>query len=81
MSRVDTASASGHSLWAVQARLGSTQLFIGISFNSPGPNDSVCSTSNPDMESLVELVGISGTPSFSESEVCLVFSLCIFRTH
>lgn len=76
-----SAPASGHSLWAVRERLGSTQLFIGISFNSPGHNDSVCSTSNPDVESLVELVGISGTPSFSESELCLVFSLFIFRIH
>lgn len=76
-----SAAASGHSLWAVQVRTGSTQLLIGVSFNTLGHDDSIWSTSNPDVESLVELVGISGAPSFPESELYLVFFLFIFRIY
>lgn len=76
-----TGAARGHRLWTVQVRLGSTQLFICVSFKSLGRDDSVRSTSHPQVESLVEPVGISGAPSFPESELYLVFSLFIFRVY
>lgn len=74
-------AARGHSLWTVQVRLGYTQLFICIGFKSLGCDDSIRSTNHPQVESLVEPVGISGAPFFPESELYLVFFPFIFRIY
>lgn len=76
-----SAAAGGHSLQSVQVMLGSTQLFTVITVNTLACDDSIQSTSNPDVEHLVEQLGISGALSLSQSNLYLAFFCFIFRIY